>query len=92
MWLATLTSKGQITIPKEVRERLRLKSQDRVLFLVSEGRVLLVPLHRRTVKELAGSLPARKPYPGIEAIRHQVGLALGEASQRESRHCQSELT
>lgn len=41
---ATVTSKGQITIPKEVRKRLRLESGDRVSFIVeADGRVLLQP-------------------------------------------------
>jgi AbrB family looped-hinge helix DNA binding protein len=39
---ATLTSKGQVTIPKEIREKLRLKTGDRVLFWVDdEGGVRL---------------------------------------------------
>lgn len=41
---ATVTSKGQITIPQEVRERLQLKMGDRVDFLISDdGRVLMQP-------------------------------------------------
>lgn len=40
MPVATLTSKGQVTIPKEIREKLRLKTGDRVLFWVdAEGGV-----------------------------------------------------
>jgi antitoxin PrlF len=41
---ATVTSKGQITIPQPVRERLRLKAGDRVDFVFSaEGSVTLKP-------------------------------------------------
>jgi AbrB family looped-hinge helix DNA binding protein len=41
---ATVTSKGQITIPQEVRERLQLKMGDRVDFLINDdGRVLMQP-------------------------------------------------
>jgi len=41
---ATVTSKGQITIPQPVRERLRLKAGDRVDFIFSaEGSVTLKP-------------------------------------------------
>ena len=41
---ATVTSKGQITIPQPVRERLRLKAGDRVDFVFSaEGSVILKP-------------------------------------------------
>lgn len=42
---ATLTSKGQMTLPKEVREALKVKPGDRVEFIIqAPGRVLLRPL------------------------------------------------
>ncbi len=53
---ATLTSKGQITIPKDVRDRLGLESGDRVNFIVLEnGRVLMQPASVRGT-ELKGIL------------------------------------
>ena len=41
MELAKITSKGQITIPADIRKRLRLKPGDKVLFLEDEGRVMI---------------------------------------------------
>jgi AbrB family looped-hinge helix DNA binding protein len=42
---STLTSKGQITIPREVRERLHLKTGSRVDFIVEpSGKVVLKPV------------------------------------------------
>lgn len=44
MSTSTLTSKGQTTIPKDVRERLNLHPGDRLEFVFDEdGRVLLLP-------------------------------------------------
>ena len=41
---SALTSKGQATIPKPVRERLGLKAGDRVKFFIhSDGTVVLLP-------------------------------------------------
>ncbi|MBI1986697.1 MAG: AbrB/MazE/SpoVT family DNA-binding domain-containing protein [Rhodospirillales bacterium] len=57
---STLTSKGQTTVPKRVRERLGLKPGDRLEFLVQDdGTALMVPatLH---VADLAGCLPPPK--------------------------------
>lgn len=53
---ATLTSKGQVTIPKAVRDRLQLESGDRLNFIILEdGRVLLQPATLR-VTDLKGIL------------------------------------
>jgi AbrB family looped-hinge helix DNA binding protein len=42
---STLTSKGQITVPKEVRERLHLRTGSRLDFIMeSSGQVILKPL------------------------------------------------
>ena len=62
MATATITSKGQTTIPKSVRERLRLKAGDRVEFVVrDDGTALMVPATIR-VADLKGILsPPRKP-------------------------------
>jgi len=51
-----ITSKGQTTIPKEIREYLNLKTGDRVDFVIDEqGRVVLKPA-TLDVSELEGIL------------------------------------
>lgn len=39
---AKVMAKGQITIPKEIREKLNLKPGSRVYFLVEQGEIKLV--------------------------------------------------
>jgi len=59
---STLTSKGQITIPKEVREHLGVDTGDRLSFVVlDDGSVVVRPLTRH-VRELGGLLhrPGRR--------------------------------
>lgn len=56
MATATLTSKGQITIPKEIRQALELKTGDKIEFQL-EGEDLAT-LKRKTtrIKDVAGML------------------------------------
>lgn len=58
---ATVTSKGQITIPKAVREELGLRVGDRVAFRVLDGGTVVVEPETVELGELAGILdPPRK--------------------------------
>lgn len=52
---AKVTSKGQVTLPKSVREALGLKEGDRVLFRVLKGRAVLAKVP--DFLELAGAVP-----------------------------------
>jgi antitoxin PrlF len=69
---ATLTSKGQTTIPKEVREYLGLRAGDRIDFLLVDGRAILQSVNL-DVRSLKGFLhkPGRTPVTVEEmSVRH----------------------
>ncbi len=53
---STLTSKGQITLPRALRERLGVKQGDRVDFSVEGARVVLRPAATDTPSRVAGLL------------------------------------
>lgn len=57
VFLGTLTSKGQITLPAEARKALGLNPQDKVLFRLVDGKLELSPLPM-TFEQLRGSVPA----------------------------------
>ena len=64
-YTAKITSKGQVTIPKAIREALK---GDVVEFQVAKGQVIL-----KAVKSVGGALPAysKEPMPFCE-IREEV--------------------
>ena len=43
---STLSSKGQVTIPREIRTRLGLKEGDQVEFIAEQGRTIIRPARR----------------------------------------------
>jgi AbrB family looped-hinge helix DNA binding protein len=81
---ATLTSKGQLTVPKRVRDRLDLRPGDRVGFDIGDDDVVrLQVIRKKTVSELFQDFEgAAVEYPGREAereaARRQVARRLAE--------------
>jgi AbrB family looped-hinge helix DNA binding protein len=69
---STITSKGQTTIPKVVRDRLRLKAGDRIEFVLKDdGTAVVVPITFR-VADLVGILPKPARPLSIEQIRETI--------------------
>jgi AbrB family looped-hinge helix DNA binding protein len=60
---ATLTSKGQTTIPKEIRDSLSMKAGDRMTFTLMPDATLVMRVKSKRVTDLAGMLhkKGRKP-------------------------------
>ena len=53
---ATVSGKGWVVIPKEIREKYRLRKGDRVLFVDYGGVIALVPASGDPVRESRGFL------------------------------------
>lgn len=68
MAISVLTSKGQTTIPQEIRSYLGLHVGDKLEFLIDEeGKVTLIPL-TSDVTELKGILPKTKKKVTVEQM------------------------
>jgi AbrB family looped-hinge helix DNA binding protein len=73
---ATVTSKGQITIPVEVRKSLGLHEGDQVLFEILEDGADPVARVRRAPDfiAMAGSIPPRKRVPRSWAAEREIAV------------------
>lgn len=72
MPLSTVTSKGQVTIPKQVRDALHLQAGDRLDFqLRDDGSVVLRP-QSVDLLSIAGCLKPSKRGVSIEAMQEAV--------------------
>lgn len=65
--LTTLTQRGQVTVPAEVRRILHLKPKDRVAFQIEDDEVRLVPA-RFTLETAFGSVRPKNRPEDFEAI------------------------
>jgi len=72
---ATLTTKGQITIPKEVRERLGVDAGDRLEFVEQERGVYKVVAATRDVRYLKGMIPKPSKPVSVEEMKVAVRKA-----------------
>ena len=69
---AIVTSKGQITIPKAVREALGVQSGDRVEFVETEKGVFEVVAASKDVRELKGIIGKPSRPVSVEDMRKAV--------------------
>ena len=66
--LSTVTSKGQITIPKKIRDKLKLRTGDKVeLALIGDNEISIKPVSK-TVDEVYGILHDSKS--GTYTVNH----------------------
>jgi len=68
MSTSTMTRKGQVTIPKEIRDALGLTEGDRVFF-VRRGDEIVLKVLRGNILDLRGSVRARKRPENFESVR-----------------------
>ena len=78
---SAITSKGQATIPKAVRDHLQLKPGDRVKFFIHpDGSVVLLP--KRPASALRGIVKARQRRVSIEEMNEAVAAGAAEYETR----------
>jgi len=81
---AKISSKGQIVLPKAVREALGVGSGDEVRFALGNGEAVIRPVRSVPLEQLVGRLGAGHPFAGRKreraAMEREVAReALGEA-------------
>lgn len=84
--LGKMTSKGQTTVPKEVREFLGLSEGAQVEWTIEDGKATVKPRTLRAV-DLAGLLgpPPNGKAATIEEMNEAIGQAVAERFERKTR-------
>ncbi len=79
--VSTVTSKGQVTIPRKIRRHLGIEPADKVAFVISEGGDVVVRPARVTVARLYGVVPALPPG-ATRDIDEQIQEAMDDDADR----------
>ena len=76
--VATMTQKGQVTIPVEIRHLLGLKAKDKIAFSIDEGNIRLAPA-KYTLENVFGVV---KPINKPEDFKKLKQIAIKEHSKK----------
>jgi antitoxin PrlF len=79
-----VTSKGQTTVPKEVRDLLGLEEGTQMEWIVDDGKVTVKPRKLRAI-DLAGILgppPSGDTHVTVEEMNDAIGDAIVESYER----------
>lgn len=83
---ATLTTKGQVTIPKLVRDHLKLDTGVRVSFVIQDDGVVVIKPVTRHISELAGLLSRpRQRALSVQAMDDAIVRRVRQKFGRRSR-------
>jgi len=82
MELAKITSKGQITLPINIRRALKLKDGDKVAFIERNGQYILINPVLLAIREVQEAYDGEAERLGLEDVNDVVNMV---KEIRESR-------
>lgn len=83
MATATMTSKGQITVPADVRAQFGLKAGAKIDFVTNSAGELVMRPRTGDIRALRGVIAWDGPPISIEMMNETIGEAAAEAFKRE---------
>lgn len=85
--MAKISAKGQLTIPKKIREKLKIKEGDKVLFfpIEKENKTVIYPV-KGTLLDLRRTLESKKSPEDLEKVREKVKKKIGRRVADEGLH------
>jgi AbrB family looped-hinge helix DNA binding protein len=79
--VTTVTQKGQVTIPGELRQALNIRPKDKVAFYMADGELRLKPVRSRLLAGYGAVKPRARPQD-FRKLRQQVEEEQGEEAAR----------
>ena len=81
----SITSRGQTTIPKDVRKTLHLKSNDKIVY-IPDGKKIFITSIKGSILELKASLKPGIEKPGRSSVfREKTKAAMVKDAMKEMK-------
>ena len=84
MFTSTISSKGQVTIPKKIREFLKVGHSDKIVFIPLEDGKVLITSERISAKAIFGMLKHKKPKTPV-SLEDMEAVIKQKRTERGSR-------
>ena len=81
MPITTMTSKGQVTIPKDIRDSLHLNTGDKIEFILTQSKEVILRPVTKKVDDVFGLLAS---YKKVEPVSVEEMDEIVKQKQRES--------
>ena len=72
--VARISIKGQVTIPVEIRKRLKLKDGDKVVFIEKSGEIVLMNSNRFAFEEFQREMAGEAEKAGLDSEQDVADL------------------
>jgi len=82
--IGRVSSKGQLTIPKMIRDYLGINTGDRVTFIIRDGEVIFYPV-KGTLLDLRGSIKHGRHAENFDDVRNIVKGEIAKKAVRLDR-------
>ena len=83
--VARLSVKGQVTIPVEIRRKLKLKEGDKVVFVEKSGEIVLMNPNRLAFEEFQREMMGEAEKAGLGSEQDVVDLVREVRGKRKPR-------
>jgi len=85
MELAKITSKGQITLPIDIRRKLGVKEGDKVLFVEEAGKIYILNSSMEALKEAQTAFAGEAKRAGLKNEDDVVAMMKGFRRERTGK-------
>ena len=74
MEIAKITTKGQITIPLEIRKKLGIKDGDKIVFIEENGRIIIENPVKIALKDIQNAFQGEAELSGLKNEQDVIAM------------------